>query len=168
MPTTTRELNRSKLEALHKRFREAQEKLSGADQEKIAKSEVAQESYLAERQQLEIDKYRAELKRDSDEHAWRNALLDRLFKLVTSWLIAVVAVVVLSGIGSNVSDKSESPKNWCELWLRLVSGLLIHFKLSDTVLITFISSTTVSVIGLFLVAAKWLFRSKQAEDKKSE
>ncbi len=157
------------MEALHKRFREEQEKLSGADQEKIAKSEAAQEWYLSsEKDRLELDRYRAELKRDSDEHAWRNALLDRLFKLVKYWLIAVVAVVVLSGIGSSVSDKSEIPEDWREFLNRFSSGLLIHFKLSDTVLITFISSTTVSVIGLFLVAAKWLFRSKQVEDKKPE
>ncbi|HXL79381.1 MAG TPA: hypothetical protein VN951_00780 [Pyrinomonadaceae bacterium] len=53
------------------------------------------------------------------------------------------------------------------LWVVSIPGLLLivgyhyrDFNLSDSVIIAYITSTTVSVLGLFHIAARWLFSSK--------
>jgi hypothetical protein len=50
------------------------------------------------------------------------------------------------------------------IWLLSVGGLLLavgfkwkDFELSDLVLVTYMGTTTASVLGLFHIAAKWLF-----------
>lgn len=73
----------------------------------------------------------AEQERAQDIHKRRMSYLPRLFGLVCVWLIIVVAFVFATSVG----------------WI----------KLSDGVLIAFITSTTVSVLGLFHVAGGWLY-----------
>lgn len=73
----------------------------------------------------------------SDWHEIRKNFSGNLFKLTIFWLSVVVLAVFLQGF--SVAD----------------------FSLPDSVLITFISSTTVCVTGLFLVAAKWMFSRPQ-------
>lgn len=55
------------------------------------------------------------------------------------------------------------------LWVVSIPGLLLivgyqyrGFNLSDSVIIAYITSTTVSVLGLFHIAAKWLFSDKSS------
>lgn len=51
----------------------------------------------------------------------------------------------------------------------LVTGkAVITFHLSDTVLITLISSTTASIIGIFLIVLHWLFPKEKKETKRNE
>lgn len=51
----------------------------------------------------------------------------------------------------------------------LVTGkAVITFHLSDTVLITLISSTTASIIGIFLIVLHWLFPKEKKETKSNE
>lgn len=71
----------------------------------------------------------------------RDKYIPRLFWLIVSWLVIVVIFVALTAT----------------LWN--------HFKLSDGVLIAFITSTTVSVLGLFVIVARWLFPSANDKDK---
>ena len=59
-----------------------------------------------------------------------------LFGLVSVWLLAVIITIFLTGFSYR------------------------DFKLNDSVLITFITSTTTSVIDLFLLVARWLFDQK--------
>ena len=59
-----------------------------------------------------------------------------LFGLVSTWLLAVIITIFLCGFAYR------------------------NFKLNDSVLIAFITSTTTSVIGLFLLVARWLFGNK--------
>jgi len=56
------------------------------------------------------------------------------------WLIVVWLAFVVTYVGLTASTGGK-------------------FKLSDSVLIAFITSSTVSVLGLFVLAAKWLFPS---------
>jgi len=72
-----------------------------------------------------------EQRRERDIHDRRMSYLPRLFGLVCVWLVIVVAFVLAASLG----------------WI----------KLSDSVLIAFITSTTVSVLGLFHVAGGWLY-----------
>ncbi len=72
----------------------------------------------------------------------RDQYVLKLFRLIVSWLVIVVVFVALAATSGN------------------------YFKLSDSVLIAFITSTTVSVLGLFVIVARWLFPSENDKDSK--
>lgn len=90
---------------------------------------------------LEEQKNRCELaqlnqrnKEASDTHTLRINYANKIFVLTCIWLSLMIFSVALAGFGS------------------------FGFYLSDKVLMTFIGSTTLSVFGLFTIAARWLFR----------
>ncbi|MDA8443912.1 hypothetical protein [Paracidovorax valerianellae] len=88
----------------------------------------------------------ARLTRDEDLHALRKRYSLALFWLVVVWVVTVWVFLILQGIG-----KTARYPNWA-------------FKLSDTVLIAYITSTTASILGLFGIAAYWLFGKPKAAD----
>ncbi len=103
-----------------------------------------------ENQKLQIENQGLELQnqRLKDEsgrlrelHDTRKQYVGRLFWLIAWWLAVVVALVALTATLKDV------------------------FTLADSVLIAFITSTTVSVIALFVIVAKWLFPAA-GDDKK--
>lgn len=77
--------------------------------------------------------------REREIHDLRKGYLPKLFRLVCAWLIVVVLLVTASSLG----------------WITL----------SDKVLIAFITSTTVSVLGLFHVAGRWLYPKTVTEGR---
>lgn len=87
------------------------------------------------KQEYEIEALKQQLHEVTDTHKNRIAYIGRVFWLVVGWLACVVACVGLTGFAA---------------W---------GFKLSDQVLIAFITSTTINVVGLFVVVAKWLYPS---------
>jgi len=97
-----------------------------------------------ENQGLELQNQRLkdESVRLTELHNTRKQYVGRLFWLITAWLAVVVALVALTATLKNI------------------------FTLADSVLIAFITSTTVSVIALFVIVAKWLFPA--ATDNKKE
>jgi ABC-type Fe3+ transport system permease subunit len=118
------------------------------------------EAYEAERKYLlrEKDFYENERLRDENNelrkvHDLRQSYLKKLFLMIVFWLIAVLICVVLSALNS------ENPNN--TKWT-----LPFSFNLKESVLIAFITSTTVSVLGLFITAAAWLFGSKKKDSTK--
>lgn len=128
-------------------LRAAQEALQ--KQLAIPKSADAEVRIDDERKTLESERLRLEVKRLSnrldeaeDVYKLRKRYTNRLFWLTVGWLIAVVTFIALAAFH--------------------VKG----FTLSDSVIIAFITSTTVSVIGLFLIPAKWLFPAKDDESAK--
>lgn len=103
-----------------------------------------------ERQQLEIEQLRTKNRAATDAntrerhlHCTRIVTLIALFALVVVWLSFVIKAIWLCAHYGNEPYVSTHPGN--------------TFQISDQVLIAFITSTTVSVIGIFLIAAKWLF-----------
>lgn len=115
-----------------------------SDSEPIGPLVVAENKAAeAERLQLENEGLRAELGRASELHDLRKTYTDKLFGLISWWLIIVVYLVILSAFFRPA------------------------FTLSDSVLIAFITSTTVTVIGLFIIVAKWLFPAPLADDVKA-
>src|SRR5688500_6112830 len=79
-----------------------------------------------------------ELRHTKHLHYVRLFLLAALFILVLIWLFSVAALLLMEGF---------------HLW---------GFDLTDTVIVAYITSTTVSVLGLFHIAAKWLFSASFA------
>lgn len=120
-----------------------QEQSAAADPAKN-RLQVEYEKQTLEVERLRIDNEEARKKHAEghDLHDTRKEYAGRLFWLIVGWLIVVVVFVLLTGFH------------------------LGGFTLSEKVLIAFITSTTVSVLGLFIVAAKWLFPSPEKSSPK--
>lgn len=85
---------------------------------------------------LELEGLRAKLDRLANIYKIRKRYLLALFLLTVLWLATVVCFVLMTGFGYR------------------------GFKLADSIVIAFITSTTISVIGLFHFGAKWLFPAR--------
>ena len=98
------------------------------------------------RMRYELDSLEQQLREAEDTHELRIGYANKIFIMVCIWLGCVIASVVMCGF---------------HLW---------GFTLSDKVLITFITSTTINVVGLFAIVAKWMFHhgGKKLEDGKSK
>lgn len=84
--------------------------------------------------QYEVDSLRQQLQESVDTHELRIGYANKIFWLVCIWLACVIAGVLLAGFHA------------------------FGFSLSDKVLITFIASTTINVLGLFVIVTKWMFQ----------
>lgn len=81
----------------------------------------------------------------------RDKYCPRLFVMVIGWLIFVAVFLFLASIPD----------------LRIKAGsttYLFGVNASDTVLVTLLGTTTATVVGLFLVVAKWLFPERKGQD----
>lgn len=114
-----------------------------------AKSEVD------EKQALEIDKIAAELQelratqgRNRDIHKYRLIGLLLLFSLIVAWLVCILTFVYWTGTPANWHPGAKNHE-------------IVILKLSDQVILALIGATTVNVLGLFYIAARWLYGEKQ-------
>lgn len=98
-----------------------------------------------EAQALYIAGLRQELGERAQTAQQRIQYAAKIFKLVGAWLASVFALLLLAGFGS---------QRW--------------FHLSDTVLVTFLATTTVNVLGIFIIVANWLFPKKANSDEKQK
>jgi len=107
---------------------------------------VGKKEEKALRDQIEIDKLTEEirsLRQDIDE---RKKYADKSFKLVCHWISGVFVILLLQGF---LSEK-----------VPLIihnHSLALSFKLPEGVLLAVVGGTTVSIIGIFLVVANYLF-----------
>jgi hypothetical protein len=67
------------------------------------------------------------------------------FRLSCAWLVAITVIMMLQGFGS--------------LWFWKVP-----FKLSDSIVLAMIGSTTVNVLGILYIVAKYLFPNRGRDD----
>lgn len=101
------------------------------------------------------------LQEQIDTHDLRKRYTRHLFLLTCIWLSSVLMFVGLTGLKGTI----PFPFYWTPASLNLDCSYCwrFYFSLSDKVLIAFITSTTASVIGIFVIVAKWLFPSLQKE-----
>ncbi|MCB1976379.1 MAG: hypothetical protein KDE66_05125 [Nitrosomonas sp.] len=95
-------------------------------------------------QQYQISTLEQQLQENKDNHSLRTKYANKIFWLVCVWLGCVISAVLLAGFE------------------------LYGFKLSDKVLMTFIATTTLNVLGLFAIVAKWMFQQNNKSNEKSE
>ncbi|PHR46743.1 MAG: hypothetical protein COA32_09685 [Fluviicola sp.] len=86
--------------------------------------------------EVSIDMERAKVKRYKDEHTTRISLVEKLFVLTCMWLIFTAIIIFGVGLGD--------------------------IQLSDKVLITILSTTTVEVLGYLTVVLLYLFNKDGA------
>jgi hypothetical protein len=92
--------------------------------------------YDAAKLAAEVEKLRTEVDQAKQNLAERKSYAQKIFVMICLWLVAILSIVILTGFSA---------------W-----GL----KLSDSVIIALITSTTLNVAGFFLAVAKYLFPSK--------
>ncbi|MDP5541289.1 hypothetical protein [Pseudomonas aeruginosa] len=89
----------------------------------------------------------------NDIHGMRMSHSRLLLGLALVWVFVILIVVLLQGFG-----------RWFTPFP--VGFNHLSFSLSDTVVIAFITSTTATVLGLYAIAAYWLY-GKPKQEKKS-
>ncbi len=113
------------------------------------------------REKQRADRELQDANHDGDLHGIRKAHARYLLGITVTWLLLVWLVIMLNGFGQ-----------WFLLFLapnELHGEHYLQFKLSDTVMVAFITSTTATVLGLYGIAAYWLYGKKQgAEDGKDK
>lgn len=91
-----------------------------------------------EQKQIETALKQHELIQRKAEHDQRVGYASKIFKLITFWLITILLIVIAAGSG-------------CKYFT---------LELSDKVLITLLTTTTVTVLGLFITVLKYIFGRK--------
>jgi hypothetical protein len=94
-----------------------------------------------------------------ETHDLRKTYTTKLFFLTCLWLFAVLIFVAASafrgilptGLALPPIGWNMSPEECATCFARF------YFSVTDKVLIAFITSTTASVIGIFVIVVKWLF-----------
>lgn len=107
---------------------------------------VGQKEQSALMYQIAVDTANEQLQSLTQDRKERKTYADKSFKLVCTWITGVFFVLILQGFLSQTVEFS-------------VDGSTFHlsFKLPDSVLLAIVGGTTVSVIGIFLVVANYLF-----------
>lgn len=106
--------------------------------------------------QSKLEDLTQQLTERKDLHELRKRHARSLFRLTLGWVGVVWLVILLQGF-----NQWPTPFPW---------GNYIHlpFKLSDTVIIAFMTTTTATVLGLYGIAAYWLYGKPKSNDDKTE
>lgn len=94
-----------------------------------------------ERERLENDRLREAVKGLQQDTSERKRYALAFFLLSCVWILVITAILMLQGFGS--------------FWFGR-----FPFKLSESVILAVIGSTTANVIGILLVVAKYLFPNR--------
>ncbi|NMX99331.1 hypothetical protein HBO43_22330 [Pseudomonas veronii] len=118
------------------------------------------DAYIVKRQQAEIDELGQTKIEREQLHVLRTTSTRKLFILTVVWLSVIWLVVFLQGFGQWFFPHPAPASD--EAYLK--------FHLSDSVMIAFITSTTATVLGLYGIAAYWLYGKKLpiADEKKKK
>ncbi len=87
---------------------------------------------------LEVKRYQFELDELHQNMAERKGYARKLFVMLCVWLAIILGITIFNGI------------------VKLASGDYV-FRLSDTILVTLITTTTANVAAFFLVVTRYLF-----------
>lgn len=112
-----------------------------------------------ELKRLQNDRFENENEHWKTIYELRKEYIPKLYFMIVYWLIVVAAFVFLTGYSAENINNPDCQIN------------CTRFKLSDNVLIAFITTTTATVIGVFIIVAKWLFPAplkEESSEKKEE
>ena len=91
-------------------------------------------AHQAELRDLELQKKKLKLEESRGNLGDRQKYARKIYFIVAAWIVAIFFLIVLQGFGQYT-----------------------HFKLSDSVLLAAIGSTTANVIGMLLIVLRYLF-----------
>ena len=97
---------------------------------------------------LEKEHERLKLLNFSQDINARKEYANKLYLLIKWWLVGIGILIICQGV---TLDVPFLPKDYFS----------ISFSLSDQVLITILTGTTINVLGLFLVVARYFYKSNE-------
>jgi hypothetical protein len=101
--------------------------------------DVAAAANKREREQLELDQLRGVVRQLLQDIKQRKQYARRLYRVMVGWLTVVAYVVLAQGFGTGTPFVGAP------------------FHVADSVLIALITTTTATVLGVFLAVANYLF-----------
>jgi hypothetical protein len=104
--------------------------------------------------QLNCDMMEAEVNGLRQDIKERKIYATRIFKLICCWVFGLFSILFLQGL---FDGENRLIHGW---FFSREFGFSCTFHLSDSVLIAVVSGTTVSVFGIFIIVAKYLFQKK--------
>ncbi|MCD2517043.1 hypothetical protein LQ564_12080 [Massilia sp. G4R7] len=118
------------------------------------------DEYRTARLEEEIKELRRQHEERKDLHGIRTRHAWLLFYLTVAWVVVVWLVILLQGFGQWFLP-TPPPTN---------EHFYLKFKLSDTTIVAFMTSTTATVLGLYGIAAYWMYGNnrRQAEGNKKD
>lgn len=112
---------------------------------KSTEQDVSEKNFLTLLQQANLEGLTQNIRE-------RKKYAEYIFWMVCVWLVMVIMIVCLNGIGEIYCY------NFLDPLLRTgVKYVSFNFHLSDTVIITLVTTATVNITGFFLVVTKYLF-----------
>ncbi|WP_230656880.1 hypothetical protein [Psychrobacter sp. I-STPA10] len=120
------------------------------------------------RESYEIQKIITDIEDLKKTNQLRLKYANNIFRLTCYWLVFVGFIVFLSGLNLHILKLNFSaiPGSYL-LYYQIDLSEFYEFHLADSVLIAFMTTTTISILGIILIVAKWLFPKIKEEDKSS-
>lgn len=111
------------------------EELAKAEESAVVQQDSVMQKETDARQDLELESIREELNSRKQDREQRGEYVGKIHDLVSTYIAVVLMFVLFQGLG--------------------------FLRISDKVMITLLSTTTINVIGIFIIVAKYLFHTKE-------
>jgi len=115
----------------------------------ITSSEEEENSLDKTEQNHKISKLELENEDLKQSIRFRGELPGRIFFFIIIWMAFIAAIVLFDGL------------NHLPILLPWINPLILKFHLSDNVMITLLTSTTVTVVGMFVTVIKYFFNNNK-------
>lgn len=112
--------------------------------------ETAYQRLELKEKELKLKIQEKESSDNNELHEIRKTHLQRLFYLTCAWSVIIVYILISQGL-ERLLWFSATPSHHTDIG---------PFKLDTSIIITFITSTTATIIGLYTIGAYWLFKKK--------
>lgn len=116
-------------------------------------------------EQIRVKLAEMRMEHEKEEHALRKAHLTFLSKITIYWLGLITVVSLLQGFrGLGILDIHVQPEYLAYLPFYLSAS---KFELTNPAFIALITTTTATILGLYTIAAIWLYKGKhESKDQK--
>lgn len=146
---------------------ESVESIDAMGEEEEGKSlEDVRRDFMIKELDHKLNASKQENKEKRQSHRLRKEHLKFLSKITVYWLGLITVVSILQGfkglgfvtfkVRTDILDKLPFYIEYSE------------FSLSDSVFIALVTTTTATILGLYTIAAIWLYKGKQEENSKKE
>ncbi|RPE30859.1 hypothetical protein EC846_1560 [Acinetobacter sp. BIGb0102] len=141
--------------------------------EDIATNEASQNALMAQQlndeakslEQIGVKIAEMRMEHEREEHALRKEHLRFLSKITIYWLGLISVVSYLQGFKGNGLVNIYIKDEWLQKLPFYISSP--KFELTNQAFIALITTTTATILGLYTIAAVWLYKGSK-EDKKTE
>lgn len=116
------------------------------------------DEYRTARLETELNELKRQYEERKDLHGIRTKHAWLLFYLTVAWVVIVWLVTLLQGFGQWFFPTPPLTPN----------QFYLKFKLSDTVIVAFMTSTTATVLGLYGIAAYWMYGNGKLKEEKGK